>query len=77
MRITNGVGAVIDRSAARLLAQNEWPKRADGTNKSVGEMTAVEQQTVARNAIRSLQPEFAAMGVTLEFGGHIGSGHHE
>lgn len=49
----------------------DWPKRPDGSNKSVGEMTPAERERVMRASVDRLKPEFARMGVRLQHKGDL------
>jgi hypothetical protein len=61
----------LTKSPEEQLAEDRaaWPKHPDGTDKKIGEMTAAEASEVHRRAIDRLKPEFAAMGVKLNYAG--------
>jgi len=40
------------------MSDENWPKRPDGSNKRVGEMTLDEKRRVFTNACNALKPEF-------------------
>jgi hypothetical protein len=49
------------------MMQSTWPKRADGTNMTMGEMTPEQQREQVRASVGRLKAEFSPLGVTVEF----------
>lgn len=47
--------------------QSTWPKRPDGTNMTMGEMTKEQRREQTRAAVGRLKAEFAPLGVNLEY----------
>lgn len=54
------------RAAKQENKCNVWPMRADGTPKTMGELSKEQQQQIFRDAVEALKPEFATIGVDLE-----------
>jgi hypothetical protein len=58
-----------------MTKQNDtWPKRADGTNKTIGEMTPEESERVTREAVQKVAKQMAPLGIAVQFGGTIPAG---
>lgn len=50
---------------AEIASRMAWPKRADGTNKTMGEMPKAQQRAHMALALMRVRGEFAAAGVDV------------
>lgn len=53
------------------ITDDTWPRREDGSRKTVGELSHGQQIAVVNGAVNRIKKEFAVQGVKLEFKGEL------